>query len=171
MNTEQRGATLRSRIEELRLWLIVNGMLDACFFFSLVASDKPMTLVGLMLLLHLLVALPVFYGFHKVALAEARLDDANLSYDGTRNYATDEPCEGRLGRRGTGTAFVCYFGYFGLHAHRLALVYTTCALSTYKMHLDAVSYLELIGAFCLLVAALAFVEIARRSRMENSVDI
>jgi hypothetical protein len=153
--------TIHSRSDELRLWLIVNGMLDVCFFLVLVGTDRPLPIVGIMLVIHLIVALPVLYAFHKTSVVEAVMQHSASGGDVSSGIVP--PCDGACGTGGTAPAFVCYMLFFALHTYRLAIVYTTCAFNTYKLKLDSVSYIQLSAALVFLMASIFFVELGRRA--------
>ena len=44
----QTAATIMSRSDELRLWLLLSGALDLSFLVSLVNSERPLSVIGVM---------------------------------------------------------------------------------------------------------------------------
>jgi len=158
-------SNLPSRSDELRLWLFVAGALNSAFFLTLVNAEKPLTVVGVMFFIHLIITFPVLFAFHRTAVAEALSDSQDEAHSNTSNL----PCNGSCGTGGTPQAFICYAIFFSLATHRLATIYTTCAFSTYKLHLDWFSYLQLSTAFLFLLGSVVFVEIGRRHRASNAI--
>jgi len=157
--------TFIAKSDDLRMWLFMSGAFDVCFFLVLTSVDKPMSVIGIMLLIHLVFSLPVFYAFHRTAVIEAVL---KCQSGGDYIVAFEPPFGGACGRGGGSMAFLLYAVSFALHTHRLSVIYTTCAFNTYKLHLDAISYLEIIGAFVALLFAIFFVEMGKRARSSNS---
>lgn len=152
---------LASRSDELRMWLILSGALNMAFFITLVNSDRPLTVIGVMFLIHLLVSMPTAFAFHRTAVSEA-LMGVQSTNDTVDVY--EPPCEGMFGSGGTKQAFLCYVAFFVIQSYRLGLVYTTCALSTYRVKLDSVTYMQMTFAFIFLFASVVFIEIGKRSR-------
>lgn len=156
----QTATAISSRSDELRLWLILSAALDLSFLVTLTNSERPLSVIGVMFFIHLLVLLPTAFSFHRVAVLEAVMKVENDG--GVESY--EPPCGGLFGSGGTTPAFICYIGFAGLQTYRLNAIYTTCALSSYRLKLDAASHFHIIFAFILILCSLVFVEIGRRAK-------
>lgn len=158
--------TVRSRYDELKLWLIVTTVFTVCSFLVLVNVDEPLNLIGFILLVHLLLSLPVFYSFHRCAVLEA-VRKSHGQEGGGAPSSYSEPCGGVFGQGGASSSFLAYATAFAIATYRFGLLYTTCAFSKFKVALEGWALFHLFMAAVFMLLSVFLIELAKRSRTSS----
>lgn len=163
-SAEVSDEAVRSRYDELRLWLVVSTAFAVSSFVMLLNMDKPLDMAGFVLAVHLLMALPVLYTFHRCSvLEEVRRALGQETRCG--GSAHEPPCGGLFGTGSATSAFIAYFAAFSLSVYRLALLYTTCSFSKFRFHLQGFAVFQLVFAALLMAVSVFLVELAKRTRL------
>lgn len=144
---------------QLLLMLVMQAFMSWIFFVVLLDVSRPLELIGLVVLVHLVVTCVTLFTFH---LCDKAVAVSHASGLGKMPSSNVPPCVDLCGHGGVKQAFVFYVLAFALYTHRIGLLYTTCALNSFRVHFTATEWTELTFAAFFIVAAIFFAELGRR---------
>lgn len=155
--------TLRSSADGLRTWLLVNIFFAVVFLVMLGAAQRPLSLVGVVLLVHIVSSLAVLYAYHCAAVVDALFKAAH----GTTSSmpGVTEP-SWLLGSGGTKQSFVAYLVFNALYTLRLAAWdrASMTLLPSAKLSFDALFYIQMVAAFLFGALSVVYVQLGKEVR-------